>query len=120
MAVDNSSIDQFERWITFSPSQQPSVLPGNKSSGVKEGLLMNSSSIHTTSIAPSVDSTCNSPDKEHTGCITPSSVSQRFTSMHVVAEFRLFCRSVRKHANPGIQFLMISLSMIKNDTLSRI
>ena len=106
MAVDNSSVDQFERWITFSPSQQPSVSPGNKSFGVKEGPLMNSSSIHTTSIAPSVDSTCNSPDKEHTGCITPSSVSQRFTSMRVAAEFSLFCHSVRKHANPGIQPLM--------------
>ena len=85
MATDASSADQLEAWITFSPRQQPSTLPGSILGSVTERPSFNGTSVQTTNIASSVDSACQSPDTEEAGLVTPSTVSMQFASVHIMA-----------------------------------
>ena len=84
MAVENHSIDEFEPWLTFSPRQQPSTLPGSTSSVLPEESSTNVLSAQPSNASP-VDSAYHSPSTERTRHIYPPSVSSQFAVVYVKA-----------------------------------
>ena len=82
MDGNKCSVDEFEPWLTFSPSQQPSTL-GNSTSFVVPRDRPTTDLSLLTGITSSVENTCQSPSADHTGLVAPSSVSLQLASASI-------------------------------------